>query len=284
MAMAAFFFSVMSVLVKLATVRLPSSHAVMARGIVTLVISIAVIRRAKLSPWGNDKKRLFLRGFAGFVGLNCFYYSLASLSLADASVIQYLNPVFAAILAAIFLGERMGILDAISVVVSFVGVVLVAQPPLLFAGSTHAPLGDALIAVAGAVASGVAYVTIRGLRGSDAPQVIVFYFPLVAVPLSIVPLLRDLTMPTPYEWILLLGIGVATQIAQVFMTRGLHAETAGRATAMSYLQVVFAYVWGMLLFDEVPNALGVVGTCLIGASVLSLALRPRHAPAPGNPG
>ena len=68
-----------------------------------------------------------------------------------------------------------------------------------------------------------------------------------------------------------LSMGVATQIAQVYMTRGLHLEPAGRATAISYLQIVFAFVWGMLIFAEYPTVLSVVGAVLIIGSTASIA-------------
>lgn len=277
MALGAFFFSVMSVCVKLASRHLPSSHTVLARGVVTLVMSYAALRRRGLSPWGVDKKRLALRGFAGFVALNCYYYSLKHLPLADATVIQYSSPIFTAILAALVLRERMGPWEIACIVASFVGVLLVAQPPFLFHGRAqdqHA----LLVAIAGSVTSSVAYVTVRKLRKTDDPAVVVFYFPLVAVPLSIAPVFRDATMPTPFEWLLLLGIGVSTQIAQEYMTKSLHNEPAGRATAVSYVQVAFAYGWGLALFGEVPNALSVVGACVVAASILALA--GRRAPAP----
>ena len=278
MIVGALFFSVMSVCVKLASRHLPSSHPVMARGVVTFVLSFAALRRARISPWGVDKKRLVLRGLAGFVGLNCFYYSLKHLPLADATVIQNMNPIFTALLAAVLLKESMRPREIVCVLVSFVGVLLVAQPPFVFEAR---PVGDVLAlaaALAGSVASAIAYVTIRRLRRTDDPLVIVFYFPLIAVPLSVGPVLRDATMPSAYEWALLAGIGVSTQIAQVFMTKGLHNETAGRATAVSYLQVAFAYGWGMLVFGELPNALGVTGTALVALGVLTLALGGRANP------
>lgn len=279
MALGAFFFSIMSVCVKLASRHLPSSHTVLARGVVTLVMSYAALRRSGLSPWGVDKKRLALRGFAGFVALNCYYYSLKHLPLADATVIQYSSPIFTAILAAIVLRERMGPWEIACVAGSFVGVLLVAQPPFLFHGGVAQDQKALLIAIAGSVTSSVAYVTVRTLRKSDDPAVIVFYFPLVAVPLSIAPVFGDATMPTPFEWLLLVAIGVTTQIAQVLMTKSLHNEPAGRATAVSYSQVAFAYGWGLLVFGEVPNALSVVGALVVAASILALAARKMVPPA-----
>ena len=74
--------------------------------------------------------------------------------------------------------------------------------------------------------------------------------------------------PTPVEWLLLVGVGVVTQIGQVFLTKGLHLEKAGRAMSMSYVQVIFAAVWGFLFFRETPNSLSVVGAGLILCGML----------------
>ena len=70
---------------------------------------------------------------------------------------------------------------------------------------------------------------------------------------------------------MLAALGLVTFIAQVAMTRGLSLEPAGRATSISYLQVVFAFVWGMLLFQEFPDALSIVGALLILASTVGVA-------------
>jgi drug/metabolite transporter (DMT)-like permease len=284
MALGAFFFSLMSVFVKLASRHLPSSHAVLARGVITLVMSWAAIRRRGLSPWGVDKKLLAVRGIAGFIGLNCFYYSVSHMPLADASVIQYLNPVFVAVLATVFLGERMRAREVACILASFVGVILVAQPPFLFHGfhGLHgAPVTSRLalvVAVCGAVASACAYTSIRKLRTTDDPAVVVFYFPLIAVPLSIPAVFADATMPRPIDWLFLVGVGVTTQIAQTFMTRGLHKEPAGRATGMSYLQVGFAYAWGILFFGEIPNAASIGGAVVVAVSIIVLAVGRTGAP------
>jgi drug/metabolite transporter (DMT)-like permease len=282
MAVGAFFFSLMSVCVKLASRHLPSSHTVLARGAVTLALSFGVLswKRPRWSfrrMLGEDKPRLILRGFAGFIALNCFYYAIKNMPLADATVIQYSSPVFTALLAGIFLGERMRPFEVACMAVSFGGVLLVAQPSFLFAHASSTPPLTFAIALAGAIVSAVAYTTIRRLRKTDDPDVIVLYLPLVAVPLSIGPVARDATMPAPFEWLLLLGIGVTTQIAQVFMTKAIVREPAGRATAVSYLQVAFAYAWGLLFFGERPNALGLVGAAIVALATVGLSLSKSHA-------
>ncbi|MDP9348235.1 MAG: DMT family transporter, partial [Gemmatimonadota bacterium] len=99
MALGAFWFSLMSLLVKVAGQRIPSPQVVLVRGVITLALSYWLVRRAGVSPWGNDRLRLAVRGFLGFVGLSCFYFSLAHLPIAEATVFQYMNPVFTALLA-----------------------------------------------------------------------------------------------------------------------------------------------------------------------------------------
>ncbi|MEW5852627.1 MAG: DMT family transporter [Myxococcota bacterium] len=269
-AVSAFCYSVMSTLVKLCGARIPSQEIVLARVVVTLVMSVVTLRGLGIRPWGTQRGWLVARGLVGFGGLSCFYYGITALPLADATVLQYTNPVLTAALAALVLRERMTAHDVVGMVVSLVGVVMVVRPQFLF-GTSSLDGWAVLVSLAGAVFSAFAYVIVRKLRDTEHPMVIVFYFPLVSLPLAIPAAIPSAVWPGPLDWVLLVGVGVATQLAQVFMTRGLHAETAGRATAVSYLQVVFAYVLGILVFHEIPTALSVVGAALIVGGTLVVA-------------
>jgi drug/metabolite transporter (DMT)-like permease len=272
MALAAFFFSVMSLLVRVAGTRLPSAQIVLARAAVSLVISFWMLRAAGVSPWGKNRRTLALRGLFGFGGLNCFYWALVHLPLAEATVLQYTNPVFTALLAVPVLGERLRRRHLASVALSLAGVVLVARPATLFGGAGAAlPALPVAVALLGAALSAAAYVTVRKAGGSEHPLVVVFWFPLVATPLALPAALGAWVQPAGVEWLVLLGVGVSTQIAQVFMTRGLLLETAARATAASYLQVVFAAGWGALLLAEAPDLATGLGSALIGCGLLLLA-------------
>lgn len=273
MAAAAFFFSIMSLLVRVAGARLPSSMLVLARAAVALVLAYAMVRRAGASPLGNKRWLLVVRGLLGFSALSCFYYSLTHLPLAEATVIQYTNPVFTGLLAAVLLKERLRAVELVSVAVSLAGVVLVARPAFLFGGSASQLDPVAMgFALAGAIFSAFAYVAVRKSSGTEHPLVVVLWFPLIATPLAIPLAVAQWVWPTPLEWVLLVGVGVATQTAQVFMTEGLHREPAGRATAMSYLQVAFAVAWGVVVLREVPEWHTLAGALLIGASVVALAV------------
>lgn len=271
MALSALFFSVMGALVKLAGETLPSQEIVFFRSLLVLIFAYVTLRRLDISAWGENKKWLVIRGTTGFIALSCFYYSVTHLPLADATVIMYTNPVFTGILAAVFLGESLTKIEVGGVGLSIVGVVLIAQPSFLFAGDSRLELATVGIALAGAIFAAISYVIVRQLRETEHPMVVVFYFPLIATPASIPLAIPDAVLPNWTELGLLLAIGIVTHIAQVTMTRGLHLEKAGRATAVSYLQIVFAFILGMLFFDEFPNGLSVAGAVLIVGSTLAIA-------------
>ncbi len=257
-------FSVMSLLVKLAGQRLPSQELVLARAVVTLAISWFMIKHAGLNPWGTQRKMLVLRGLLGFGGLSCFYYAITSMPLAEATVIQYMHPAFTTLLALVFLREHVGRALGMSLALGFAGVILVAKPEFIFGGGEQAIDEFAVgVALLGALLSAAAYTVVRKLSKLEDPLVIIFYFPFIAVPLSIPPLIPVALWPTPFEWLLLIAIGVVTQASQICLTRGLKLLPAGRATAIGTMQILFASLMGVSFFGEIPDVLSVVGGLLI---------------------
>jgi drug/metabolite transporter (DMT)-like permease len=270
------FFSAMTVFAKLAGERLPTMELVLARVLVTLVMSWWAIRSLGIYPWGNNKKLLLMRGFAGFMGLSCYFYAINHLPLADATVIQFCNPMLAALIAAVALKEPLRGLDVFATVFSMAGIVLVAQPSFLFASGQHLDPVAVVVGIVGAIFSAIAYVVIRRLGSTEHHMVVVLYFPLVTGPASL-PLLalEGLVLPQGIEWLLLLGIGVTAQLGQIEITKGFALETAGRASSVTYLQIVLAYSWGVLFFGEYPNTISIVGAFLVVLGVFSLTRRPQ---------
>lgn len=281
MALAALFFSTMSFFVKLGGTRLPLVELVFARSIVSLVIAGYSVYRLGLSLWGTNKRLLVLRGVFGFGALCCYFYAITHLPLADATVLQFTNPIFTALLAAAILRERMSRRDIASACVSLLGVVFVARPSFIFGHSTASlDLLAVGVALLGAIFSAGAYICVRKLRESDHPLVVVWYFPLLSTP-AIAPFAAaHWVWPVGFEWLILIAIGVLAQLGQVYMTRSLHIETAARATAASYLQIVFAIVWGATAFHEPPSVLTITGAALVIGGTLGLAQRPTPAVAP----
>jgi len=276
----AFCFSLMSAFAKLLGDRIPTQEIILARGLVVAILSAHALRRAGISPWGRERPLLLLRGLLGYGALSCFLWAVIRLPLAETTVIHFTNPVFTAILAAFVLGEILRWQEVGLTLLALGGVLFIARPGFLFGEASGLDPVGVLVALLGAVLSAGAYVTARRLTRTNDPLVIVFFFALVtlvgATPL-VVPVF---VMPRGHEWLLLLGVGVATQGGQVFVTRALKLEKAGRAMAVGYLQIVFAALWGLLWFSEVPDAWTGVGALVIVLSTFFLGrIHPVVTPA-----
>ena len=257
-------FSLMSLFVKLLGDRLPTQEVVLARSLFGLLLTLALLRRARVAPLGQRRGLLLVRGILGTGGLVCFFYAVMNLPLAEATVLHYLNPVLTAVFAAVFLGERAGRNLIVSLLLSSFGVLVLTRPAALFGGApSELPPLAVGIAILGAVFAAGAYTSVRSLSRSEDPLVIVMWFPLVAVPLVTPAVVPSFVMPQGTDWLLLLAMGVFTQVGQVGLTRGLKFLPAGRAMALSYLQIVFAAVLGVVAFGEVPNAWTLAGAGLV---------------------
>ncbi len=268
-------FSIMSVLVKVASeADLPTGEIVLVRASVTLIVSYVMVVRGGHPPWGNNRGKLVLRGVVGFGGLTCYYASIAHLPLADATTIQNTTPVITTLLAWWVLKESVGWSTAIAIACGIGGVALIVHP----SGTGVDRIGLAF-GVGACCCSALAYVTVRQLARTEHPLVIVFYFPLVALPLSIPWAVVDWVWPSPVEWLLLVAIGFATQVGQVFLTMGLMIERAGRATSMGYVQVVFAMIWQTFLFDQPPELASIGGAALIVVGTLAVTRRAAASPS-----
>lgn len=193
---AAFAFSVMSLLVKLVGRTLPPQEIVLVRGMVTLAMSYVAIRAAGLDPAGDRKGLLLVRGLLGFAAVSAFFYAVIHLPLADATVIHYTNPVFTSILAALVLAEPIRARDALSLALSLVGVVLIARPTFLFGGTVPVDAVAVGVALLGAALSAGAYVTVRALRKTEHPLVIVLWFGVITTLGSVPASAPVFTLPT----------------------------------------------------------------------------------------
>ncbi len=274
MAVAALSFSAMAALAKVAGGSVPLFEIVLARSAVMCVLSGAALARSGASFRGHRPDLLAVRGLLGFGALTCFYYAVVHLPLADATVIHFMNPVFTALIAAGVLGEHMGLAETLLVVGSMSGVVMVARPSFLFGAADALNPFDVGVALAGAFLAAGAYVTVRRLR-EEEPMRIVFWFSAMSTLLSLPFVLRDPVLPSVPMLLVLLGVGLTTHVGQVLITYGFRLERAGRASAVGYLQIVFAAGWGWLLFQEVPDGWTFAGAAVIvGCTMVLVRLHP----------
>jgi len=297
MILSALGFALMAACVKqVSTYGIPVLEIVAARAIVSAFISYVDIKRKKISLWGNNKPLLIARGTVGAIALIFVYYAVTTLPLAEATVLQYLHPVFTAVLAVIFLKEKEATVlqylhpvftavlaviflkekvqrsTLLCIVVSLLGLGVMVSPNIQFSGAelSNMPYSWLSIgaAVLGAFGSAVAYVLVKKLTKTEDSSVIIFYFPFVSLPIAIALLGSDFVMPSLPALGLLILVGIFTQIGQVGLTKALHSADANKATAYAYVQVVFSILIGWLWFSEIP----LITTLIGGALVISGAL------------
>ena len=267
-------FSLMTVCVKQLDGRLPVTEVVLCRAVISVLLTGIALRMAGISPWGQRRGLLLARGLCGSIALLCFFQAIATLPLATATVLQYTYPTFTALAAALLLQEHLQRSIVLAVLVGWMGITLVSQPDWLTRGIDALPIVSVLIGLGGALFTALAYVCVRSLSSSEQPLVIILYFPLLSVPLTLPMVLQQGVWPNGTEWLWLLGVGVFTQLGQIWVTEGLSRMPAAQATSINYVQVVFAAFWGLLFFSESINPWMISGGLLVLAStMISLASR-----------
>lgn len=261
MVVATMFFATMNILVKYIP-RVGAVEIVFFRSVVSLVMSYAVLRHQHIYVWGHNKKWLIIRGIAGSAGLLFFFATIKMMPLGSAIAIQYMSPVFTSLLGIFIVKEKVKPLQWLFFGLAFLGVVAIQG------FDPRVTTTQVLIGVAGAAAAGMAYNSIRKLKSSDHPLVIIFYFPLVTIPVTGIYLINHWLNPTWFELVILLGIGIVTQFAQYFMTKAYQSDTLSKIASIQYIGIVFAITFGYLLFDETYDIMSGLGIIIIILAVI----------------
>lgn len=258
---ATFFFAIMNIMIKYIP-RIGAIEIVFVRSVVSLVMSYAVIKQQKINPWGNNKKWLIIRGVAGSAGLLFFFTTIQMVPLGSAIAIQYLSPIFTSVLGIFIVKEKVKPLQWLFFAIAFGGVIIIQG------FDPRVTNMQALIGIAGALSAGLAYNSIRKLKDSDHPMVIIFYFPLVTIPITGIYLLSNWVVPTVFELAILIGIGIVTQFAQYFMTKAYQSDTLSKISPIQYIGIILGVALGYFLFNERYNLNSGMGIMIIILAVI----------------
>jgi drug/metabolite transporter (DMT)-like permease len=261
MLLAGIFFSIMNLGVKYLK-HIPAIEIVFFRSLISLIISSYMLKRLGISMLGNNKPILILRGVFGILALSLFFFTLQEMPIASAVTFQQLSPIFTSILAIFLLKEKVRIPQWVFFAIAFAGVALIKG------FDSNINIYHFLAAVGSAFFSGLAYNMVRKLKDTDHPLVVVLYFPLIALPIAGIFSYFYWVMPQGIEWLILLGIGVSTQIAQVNLTKALQMEKVGTVSIVQYLTVIYAIFFGFVLFDEGLILTTVLGIVLVITGVI----------------
>ena len=243
MLLAGIFFAMMNVSVKYIP-HIPAIEIVWFRSVFSLVFTVLVLSKKGIPIFGNNKLNLITRGVVGSISLILFFYTLQRIPLASAVTMQYLSPIFTTILGIFILKENVRPIQFFYFAMAFSGVLIIQG---------FDPRVDPLSAGMGLIsslASGVAYNMIRKLKTSEHPLVIVFYFPLVTLPIASIIMMFDWVTPQGWDWLILLWVGFCTQNAQYFMTKAYQTGNLSRVSSLSYMGVLYALIFGFFLFGE----------------------------------
>lgn len=214
-------------------------------------------------PWVHARRTLI-----GGTGMFLTLGVVQLLPLAEATVLGFTTPMFAVILSAIVLKEKVGVWRWTAVFLGLAGVLIIAGPDT----GNLPPFG---VAVGIGAAFMVALVTIqvRDLGRTEEPLTVVFYFSAMSAPLLGLFLFRTGASHDPAGWLMLGGIGLAGLFAQLTMTASLRYGSVSSVIVVDYVQLAWATFWGWLIFHHLPPASTWLGAPVIISASLLIAWR-----------
>lgn len=255
-------FAFMNVLVKMLNA-IPSYEVVFFRSVISFLISGYLLWKMKVNPFRAKPRWILIgRGVAGSLSLMVFFYTLQHLPLATSVTLAYLSPIFTILFASFLLKESINWKQWLFFLVSFIGILMIngikkdESTGLIFLGLT------------GAAFSGLAYNALRSSAAFVPAMVMVFYLPLMTIPMVSPFCIANFVMPKGIEWFYLFGMGLVTQFAQLYMTKAYQMEKAGSIANYSYLGIVYALFFGWAVFHEHYNLIAIIGMITVVAGIL----------------
>lgn len=251
------FFALMAATVKFLG-DMPTAEKIFFRNLVGIFVAFSLVKKSGSSLFGNNKKLLILRSIFGLLGIAAYFYALANMKLSDAVILNKMSPFFVMVFAALFLKEKITKKQSIALVTAVFGAILVIRPGF------DSNLIPSLIALMSSVFAGVAYTVVRQLRKTDSAATVVFYFSFFST-IAMIPFMLSgsFVIPTAVQALALLALGLFAAAAQMFMTNAYRHAEAGELSIYTYANIVFSSIFGLVLFQEIPDFFSVVGAVLI---------------------
>lgn len=269
---AGFGFALMSLFVKLSG-DLPSMQKGFFRNIIAVFISsIPLIKHWKVIniPRNNTGWLVLIsRSVFGTIGLVLNFYAISHISLADSSIIQKLSPFIIIILSYIFFKEEMTRFQVFSIIIAFIGIILIIKP----SGNDIISMG-ALAALLGALCSGIAYTCVRYLGTHNiSGEFIIFFFSSLSSLMLLPYLIFDYRSMTLYQLSMLLLAGISATIGQYGVTFAYKFAAAKNISVFDYSQVLFSGIFGYMFFGEFPDFQSLIGYIIVISVGIVLVLR-----------
>lgn len=259
----ALLFSIMGICIRYASHTVDNYTIVFFRNVVGLILFLPFIFKQGIGFVKTEK--LWMHSWRSIVGLAAmygFFYAIAHLKLSNAMVFTYSSPIFIPVIAWLFLKEKITIAMLCAAGLGFIGVFCVAKPDQGLLNWIS------VIGIASSLLASMAFVTVRALTQTEPPERIVFYFCLIGSALSVIPMFWMWRTYHVKELLFLIGAGVLANVSQIFMSHAYRLAPAGQIAPVNYMAIIFAGVWGFLLWNEVPDLYSVIGFCIILLAIL----------------
>ena len=281
MLLASLSFAAMGGFAKIVSQVLPPVEVTFFRNIFGVLLVGIAIYKVPLKQKGGKPFLLLFRGSMGFAALLAYFYIMAYIPLGTAVTYNKTSPIFVAIFAYIFLNEKLHKSALLAIVIGFIGILLVAQPE----GGTFTKYD--ILGIFSGIGAALAYTSIRELRqyydtraivmsfmgvGTIAPLILMLLTPHVNVPKDFDWMFAEFVMPVGVEWVYVTAVGIFATISQLLMTKAYELTKAGIVGTISYSNIVFAVLIGVILGDPIPDFLTLLGIILIIMSGLLVAL------------
>lgn len=259
----ALLFSVMGICIRYASHSVDNYTIVFFRNVVGLILFLPFIFKQGTGFVKTEKLWMHTwRSIVGLAAMYGFFYAIAHLKLSNAMVFTYSSPIFIPVIAWLFLKEKITIAMICAAVLGFIGVFCVAKPDQGLLNWIS------VIGIASSLLASMAFVTVRALTQTEPPERIVFYFCLIGSTLSVIPMFWVWRPYHLQELLFLIGAGILANVSQIFMSHAYRLAPAGQIAPVNYMAIIFAGVWGFLLWNEVPDLYSVIGFCIILLAIL----------------
>lgn len=216
-----------------------------------------------------------VRAILGLIGMALNFGAVTLLPLAEATSFNFSAAIWAVILSALILHEKVGIWRWGAVVLGFAGVLLIAQP-----GDGHIPLLGAGVALGAAFMIALISIYIRDLTRTEDSLAIVFYFALFTLPVLALSLPFVWQTKNAEQWFYLVALGISGLLGQYLLTSALRYGSVASVMVMDYSALIWATLLGWSLFDRLPPATTWLGAPLIVGAGLLIAWREHRLSRP----
>ena len=265
-------FTVMTALIREAATAIHPFEIGFFRALVNLLLMMPfAIRTGGAGLKSNNHTVFVLRGVCGLVFLMTYFAGAALIPLAESQMLVFTSPLWSAVLAVIFLGERVNATRLQALIVGFAGVLIILRP-----GVAAISFGAVLV-LAGALAAAASNIIIKFTTRTDHPDAVVFYQMVYVTPMILVPALWVWTWPSWEELLVMFGVGFFATLNQRFLSRAYAAADATAVLPFEFARLPFAAVIGFVLFRELPDIWAWLGGAVIFSASLYMVRRESRA-------